>query len=75
METRTLDARGLNCPMPILKTKQTLAQMNDGEVLEVLATDPGSVEDFRAFCRATGNQLISDSEAGGTFTYRIERQG
>lgn len=65
----------MNCPMPILKAKQTLAQMNDGEVLEVLATDPGSVEDFKAFCRATGNQLMSDSKAGDTFTYRIARQG
>ena len=75
MAARTLDARGMNCPMPILKTKQQLSQMQAGEVLEVMATDPGSVEDFKAFCRATGNQLLAESHSGDTFTYRIERQG
>ena len=75
MEAKKLDARGLNCPMPILKAKQQLAQMQGGEVLEVQATDPGSEEDFSAFCRATGNQLLDKMQSGDTFIYRIERQG
>lgn len=74
MTTKILDARGLNCPMPILKAKQALSQMKQGEVLEVMATDPGSVEDFAAFCRATGNQLLANTQSGGTYTYQIERQ-
>ena len=75
MANRTLDARGLNCPMPILKAKQALSQMGAGEVLEVTATDPGSVEDFKAFCRATSNELVANSQTGDTYTYRIARRG
>ena len=56
---KELDARGLNCPLPILKAKKALAAMHSGEVLKVLATDPGSVRDFQAFARQTGNDLIS----------------
>lgn len=74
MATKTLDARGLNCPMPILKAKQALTQMNKGDVLEVMATDPGSVEDFAAFCRATGNHLVANDQSGDIYTYKIERQ-
>lgn len=54
-----VDARGLNCPLPILKAKKALAHMNSGEVLKVLATDPGSLRDFQAFSRQTGNELLS----------------
>ena len=75
MTTKTLDARGMNCPMPILKAKQALSQMQQGEILEVMATDPGSVEDFKAFCRATSNRLVENSQSGNTYSYRIERQG
>lgn len=74
MTTKTLDAKGLNCPLPILKTKQTLAEMASGERLEVLCTDPGSVEDFQAFCRATGNDLLEQGRVGEAYRYVIERR-
>lgn len=74
MTTKTLDAKGLNCPLPILKTKQTLSGMAGGEQLEVLCTDPGSVEDFQAFCRATGNELLEQGRAGEAYRYVIERR-
>ncbi|MBX7496307.1 sulfurtransferase TusA family protein [Qipengyuania sp. 6B39] len=74
MTTKTLDAKGLNCPLPILKTKQTLSGMAGGDTLEVLCTDPGSVEDFQAFCRATGNELLEQGRAGEAYRYVIERR-
>ncbi len=58
MADKTLDAKGLNCPLPILRAKKTLNDVPAGGILEVLATDPGSVADFEAFCRTTGNQLM-----------------
>lgn len=60
--TKELDARGLNCPLPILRCKKGLAEINAGEVLRVIATDPGSVKDFQAFCKQTGHQLLSLTE-------------
>lgn len=69
-----LDTSGLNCPLPILKTKQTLSKLAAGEILEVTATDPGSVADFDSFCRATGNVLLEQDHGDGTFRYRIERK-
>jgi len=59
---RDLDVRGLNCPLPILRAKKALAEMHTGESLRVVATDPGSVRDFQAFCRQTGHELVSHSE-------------
>lgn len=71
--TETLDATGLNCPLPILKTRKALAAMSAGEVLEVRATDPGSVADIAAFCTQTGNALLSSAEAGGTYSFNIRK--
>ena len=71
--TQTLDAKGLNCPLPILKAKKTLKGMNAGEVLEILSTDPGSVADFDAFCKTTGNELLSSDTSGDVYTYYIKK--
>ena len=71
---KELDARGLNCPLPILKAKKALAEMASGEILRVLATDPGSVRDFQAFCRQTGNELVSHSEDNKEFTFFMKRK-
>jgi tRNA 2-thiouridine synthesizing protein A len=71
---RDLDARGLNCPLPILKAKKALAEMMSGEVLRVVATDSGSVRDFQAFARQTGNQLLEQSESEQEFTFYMRRK-
>jgi tRNA 2-thiouridine synthesizing protein A len=71
---RELDARGLNCPLPILRTKKTLTEMGGGEVLKVVATDPGSVKDFQAFAKQTGNELLSSAEAGGEFVFFLKKK-
>jgi tRNA 2-thiouridine synthesizing protein A len=71
---KDLDARGLNCPLPILKAKKALAEMVSGEVLRVVATDSGSVRDFQAFARQTGNQLLEQSENGAEFTFYMRRK-
>ena len=71
---KELDARGLNCPLPILKAKKALAEMASGEVLRVLATDPGSVRDFQAFARQTGNTLVGQSENNQEFTFFMKRK-
>jgi tRNA 2-thiouridine synthesizing protein A len=71
---KDLDARGLNCPLPILKAKKALAEMTSGEVLRVVATDSGSVRDFQAFARQTGNQLLGQSESGNEFTFYMRRK-
>lgn len=68
-----LDARGLNCPMPILRAKKALKDLASGDTLKVMATDPGSVKDFEAFCRTTGNELLETSEDGGVYTYLIKK--
>lgn len=70
---QTLDARGLNCPLPILRTKKTINTMDSGEVLEVLSTDPGSVKDLDAFCSQTGNEMLSTEESNGEFIFRIKK--
>ena len=67
------DATGLNCPLPILKSKKVLSAMNSGEVLYVVATDPGSVKDFDSFCNQTGNELIGSSESQGQYHYYIKK--
>jgi tRNA 2-thiouridine synthesizing protein A len=60
---KEVDARGLNCPLPILRTKKALAEMQSGEILHIIATDPGSVRDFQAFARQTGNELLKQIES------------
>lgn len=71
---RELDARGLNCPLPILRTKKALNDMQTGTVLKVLATDPASIKDFQAFSRQTGNQLLQQSEADGVYHFYLQRK-
>ena len=73
MADQVLDAKGLNCPLPILKAKKALKTLESGQLLEVLSTDPGSVADFSAFCRTTGNELVEQSEANGIYTYLIRK--
>lgn len=75
MAETVLDTKGMNCPLPILKTKKTIKGMAAGDTVKVESTDPGSVKDFEAFCRSTGNKLVSSSEAGGVYTYVIEKVG
>ena len=72
--TRELDTRGLNCPLPILKAKKTLAEMTSGQTLKVLATDPGSMRDFQAFAKQTGNELLEQSTSGDEFTIVLRRR-
>ena len=74
MADKVLDAKGLNCPLPILKAKKALKDMTSGQVLEVISTDPGSVADFQAFCRTTGNELIEHKEEGGIYTFQIGKK-
>ncbi|HET9670164.1 MAG TPA: sulfurtransferase TusA family protein [Casimicrobiaceae bacterium] len=69
-----LDARGLSCPLPILKTKKALAGMASGQVLRVVATDPGSVRDFESFSRQTGNALLSQSAVNQEFTFFMRKR-
>ena len=69
----TLDARGLNCPLPVLKTKKALKEVPIGDCLTLLATDPASSIDVRHFCNVSGQELVEWSEAGGVFTYVIRR--
>jgi tRNA 2-thiouridine synthesizing protein A len=73
MADATLDAKGLNCPLPIVKAKKSLKGLNSGETLEVLSTDPGSILDFESFCKATGNVLMEQSENGGVFQFLIQK--
>ena len=68
-----LDARGLNCPLPILRAKKTLNGMAAGEVLKIMSTDPGSVRDFQAFATQTGNQLLDSSEVNGEFHFFLKK--
>ena len=74
MADKTLDAKGLNCPLPILRTKKALQTMQPGGLLEVLATDPGSAADFESFCRQTGNQLVSSSKEGDVYKFVVKRK-
>jgi tRNA 2-thiouridine synthesizing protein A len=68
-----LDARGLNCPLPILRAKKSMQELNGGQTLRVLATDPGSVKDFEAFCKQTGNELVDSSESNGEFIFLLKK--
>jgi tRNA 2-thiouridine synthesizing protein A len=71
---RELDARGLECPLPILRTKKSLRDMASGEVLKILATDPGSVRDFHAFSRQSGNELLGAGEDAGEFHFFLRKR-
>lgn len=73
MSEHKLDAKGLNCPLPILKAKKALKDIPEGEVLEIQATDPGSVADFAAFCRQTGNELVDSNQDGDIYNFSIKR--
>ncbi|MDX1669057.1 MAG: sulfurtransferase TusA family protein [Limnobacter sp.] len=71
---REVDASGLNCPLPILRTKKALAEMQSGEVLKVTATDPNSVPDFAMFAKQTGNQLLEQLEQDASFIFFMQRR-
>ena len=71
---KELDTRGLNCPLPILKAKKALSEMQTGEVLKVVSTDPGSVRDFQAFARQTGNELIEQTSVDAEFVHVLRRR-
>jgi len=73
MADMVLDAKGMNCPLPILKTKKALQGLETGQMLEVLAADPGSVADFKAFCRQTGNDLVESTQDGDVYKFLIKR--
>lgn len=71
---KELDARGLNCPLPILRAKKALTDLQSGQVLKVLATDPGAVKDFQAFSRQTGHELLSHAEANKEFSFFMRKK-
>jgi tRNA 2-thiouridine synthesizing protein A len=71
---KELDARGLNCPLPILRTKKSLTDMTSGQVLKVRATDPGSVRDFQAFSKQTGNELVAAETAASEFVFFMKKK-
>jgi tRNA 2-thiouridine synthesizing protein A len=70
----TLDAKGMNCPLPILKTKRALKDIALGDTIRVVATDPGSVKDFDAFCRTTGNELLESNQNDGVYSFLIRKR-
>ena len=71
---KELDARGLNCPLPILKTKKSLADMASGQVLKVVSTDAGSIKDMQAFANQTGNVLVSSAEKNGEYVFLMQKK-
>ena len=71
---KELDARGLSCPLPILKTKKSLNELTSGQVLKVVATDPGSVKDMQAFANQTGNPLLSTAEENKTYVFYLKKK-
>jgi tRNA 2-thiouridine synthesizing protein A len=71
--TQSLDARGMNCPLPILRTKKALSAMSTGETLAITSTDPGSIKDMQAFCKQTGNQLVSSDSNQGEFVFLVRK--
>ena len=73
MATETLDTKGLNCPMPIMKAKKAMKALSAGDTLAIEATDPGSVKDFEAFCRATGNELVESGGDDGVYTFLLRK--
>lgn len=73
MADQELDASGLNCPLPILRAKKALAGMEAGQILHIIATDPGAVKDFEAFAKQTGNELMESKEEGGKFVFLMKK--
>ena len=73
MPDQVLDTKGLNCPLPILKAKKAISQMETGQILEVQSTDPGSVMDFEALCRQTGHQLLESNQENGIYVFLLEK--
>ena len=71
---KELDTRGLNCPLPVLRTKKALATLQSGQVLRIVATDPGSTKDFETFSRQTGHTLLSHGEVDGELTFLIQKR-
>ena len=71
---KELDARGLNCPLPILRAKKALNEITAGQILKVLATDPGAVKDFQAFAKQTGNELLESTESAGEYSFLIKKK-
>ncbi len=71
---KELDAKNLNCPLPILRCKKGLSEITAGQTLKVVATDPGSVKDFQAFCRQTGHELLQQDDVDGVFTFYIKKR-
>lgn len=69
-----LDACGLNCPLPILRAKKALAGLESGQILRIIATDPGAVKDFEAFAKQTGNELLDSNEDNGKFSFRVKKK-
>jgi tRNA 2-thiouridine synthesizing protein A len=72
--TKTLDLKGLSCPLPIIKTAKAMKELASGQLLEVFATDPGSVPDFKAWAQTTGNPLVESSEEGGVFHFVLKKK-
>ena len=72
--TKEVDARGLNCPLPILKAKKALSELTSGQLLRVLSTDPGSVRDFQAFAKQTGNELVEQQSTADEFVHVLRRR-
>jgi tRNA 2-thiouridine synthesizing protein A len=75
MTEHTLDAKDLMCPLPVLRARKAMKMLSPGDILEIEATDPGSVRDFPAFCEATGNRLLSTAQNGPVFVFRIAKAG
>ena len=73
--THTVDAMGLACPLPVLRARKAIKNVAPGEILEVVATDPASVQDFTAFCEAAGHQLVACDEEAGVFSFQIRKVG
>jgi len=68
-----LDARGLNCPLPILRAKKSINDLTDGQIIKILATDPAAINDFTSFCKQTGNELLESQEQNGEFMFTIKK--
>ncbi len=75
MSAVQLDTKGLKCPLPVLRARKAMKPMAPGEVIEIEATDPGSVQDFKSFCETTGDELLESLEAEGVYSFRIRKAG
>lgn len=75
MSAVRLDTKGLKCPLPVLRARKAMKPMAPGEVIEIEATDPGSVQDFKAFCETTGDELLESQESDGVYSFRIRKAG